>query len=66
MKTAVMTDTCLLDDPIIMESIHEASDELLRRYQSGDNQSVPDTMLLSESALSEWNTEEENIAWASL
>jgi len=66
MKTAVMTDTCLLDDPIILQSIHEASDELLRRYQSGDHQSVPDTMLQSESALSEWNTEEENIAWASL
>ena len=29
-----MTDTILLDDPIIVESIHKASDELLRRNRN--------------------------------
>ena len=35
-----MTDTNLLDDPIILQSIHEASDELLRRYQNKENQTI--------------------------
>ena len=35
-----MTDTSLLDDPIIIESINKAADELLRRSQSRDNQSI--------------------------
>ena len=35
-----MTDTNLLDDPIIVESIHKASEELLRRSQNKENQSL--------------------------
>ena len=35
-----MTDTSLLDDPIIIESIHQASDELLRRSRNKENQSL--------------------------
>jgi len=35
-----MTDTNLLDDPVIVESIHKASDELLRRSQNKENQSL--------------------------
>ena len=35
-----MNDTNLLDDPIILQSIQEASDELLRRYQSKENQTI--------------------------
>jgi hypothetical protein len=31
-----MNDTSLLDDPIILESINKASDELLRRSQNKD------------------------------
>jgi len=27
---------------------------------------IPETMLLSESALSDWDTEEEDVAWTSL
>ena len=61
-----MSATSVLDNPIIAESINRTSDELLRRSQKKDYQSIPDTMLLSESALSEWNTEEEDVAWASL
>jgi len=61
-----MTATSLLDEPIIADSIRKASEELLRRNQKRDYQSVPDTMLLSESALSEWDTEEEDNAWESL
>ena len=61
-----MTATSLLDSPIIAESIYKVSDDLLHRSQKRDCQSIPDTMLLSESALSEWNTEEEDVAWASL
>jgi len=61
-----MSNTNLLESPIIADSIRQASEELLQRSQRMDNQSMPDTMLLSESALSEWNTEEEDKAWASL
>ena len=61
-----MSATSVLDNPIIAESINRTSDELPRRSQKKDYQSIPDTMLLSESALSEWNTEEEDVAWASL
>ena len=61
-----MSNTSLLESPIIAESIRQASDELLRHSQRRDNQSIPDTMLLSESALSEWDTVEEDKAWASL
>ena len=61
-----MSVTSLLDSPVILESINRASDELLYRNQRRDYQSIPDTMLLSESALSEWDTEEEDVAWASL
>ena len=61
-----MSNTSLLDSPIIAESISQASDEWLRRSQKRDYQSIPDTMLFSESALSEWDTEEEDKAWASL
>ena len=35
-----MSDTSLLDDPIIVESIHKASEELLRRSQNRENQSL--------------------------
>ena len=35
-----MSDTSLLDDPIIVESIHKASEELLRRNQNKENQSL--------------------------
>ena len=35
-----MTDTNLLDDPIIVDSIHKASEELLRRSQNKENQSL--------------------------
>ena len=35
-----MSDTNLLDDPIIIESINKASDELLRRSQRKENQSI--------------------------
>ena len=35
-----MSDTSLLDDPIIVESIHKASEELLRRSQNKENQSL--------------------------
>ena len=35
-----MTDTNLLDDPIIVDSIHKASEELLRRSQNRENQSL--------------------------
>ena len=61
-----MSVTSLQDSPIIAESIYRASDDLPRRSQNRDYQNIPDTMLLSESALSEWNTEEEDVAWASL
>jgi len=61
-----MSNTSLLESPIIADSIRQASEELLRRSQRRDNPNMPDTMLLSESALSEWNTEEEDNAWASL
>jgi len=61
-----MSNTSLLESPIIADSIRQASEELLRRSQRRDNPNMPDTMLLSESALSEWNTEEEDKAWASL
>jgi hypothetical protein len=63
-----MTHANLLDEPIIVESIHKASDELLRRSQSREKQlPIPATMLLSEPALAkDWDTDEENIAWASL
>jgi hypothetical protein len=61
-----MSSTSLLDSPIIVESIRQASDELLRRSQKRDYQSIPDTMLLSERTLSEWDTEEEDNAWANL
>ena len=61
-----MSNASLLESPIIADSIRQASEELLRRSQRRDNPNMPDTMLLSESALSEWNTEEEDNAWASL
>jgi hypothetical protein len=61
-----MSVTNVLDSPIILESINRTSDELLRRSKSKDYQSIPDTMLLSESALSDWDNEEEDVAWASL
>jgi hypothetical protein len=63
-----MTHTNLLDEPIIVESIHKASDELLHRSQSGEKQpAIPATMLLSEPALAkDWDTDEEDRAWASL
>ena len=35
-----MSDTNLLDDPIIVESIHKASEELLRRSQNKEDQSL--------------------------
>ena len=35
-----MSDTSLLDDPIIVESIHKAAEELLRRSQNRENQSL--------------------------
>jgi len=35
-----MTDTSLLDDPVILESIHKASDELLRRYQNKESLTI--------------------------
>ena len=35
-----MTDTNLLNDPIIVDSIHKASEELLRRSQNKENQSL--------------------------
>jgi hypothetical protein len=109
-EETIMTDTSLLDDPIIIESIHKASDKLLRRSQNKENQHkeksmsitniketllrevselspiycpkvldfieslktkrqpvIPEIMLLSEAALSkDWNTAEEDNAWASL
>jgi len=63
-----MTDTSLLERPIAIDSVSKASDRLLRRSQNWEKPepAIPDTMLLSESALSEWDTEEEDIAWASL
>jgi hypothetical protein len=95
-----MTDTSLLDDPTIVESIHRASDELLRRNREHQTMStiretllqevnvlpsaycpevldfieslkrqpaIPETMLMSEKALAkDWDTAEEDSAWASL
>ena len=101
-----MSDTSLLDDPIIVESIYKASEELLYRNQNKEKQTmstatiketllrevnvlspdycpevldfigtlkanqrppIPETMLMSEAALAkDWDTEEEDKAWASL
>jgi len=67
MSTISIRETLLQKVSILPSDYYPEVLDFIESLKANRQPAIPETMLLSESVLSkDWNTEEEDIAWASL